>query len=89
MPATQDTGTLRGPRQGALPPRSGHLLGGIVARGTALGSDAFIAQHVQQRYDSTCAQENKLAQLPLNPQTHCSVLHNCLHHSEAHLLRNI
>ena len=27
--------------------------GGIVACGTALGSDAFIAQHIQQRCGST------------------------------------
>ena len=63
--------------------------GGIVACGTgSLGSDAFIAQHIQQRCDSTCAQVDKLVGLPLDPQTKWSVLHNCLQHREAHLMRN-
>ena len=62
--------------------------GGIVACGTALGSDAFIAQHIQQRCDGTCAQVDKLVGLPPDPQTKWSVLHNCLQHREAHLMRN-
>ena len=62
--------------------------GGIVACGTALGSDSFIAQHVIQRCDSTCAQVDKLVGLPLDPQTKWSVLHNCLQQREAHLKRD-
>ena len=62
--------------------------GGIVACGTALGSDAFIAQHIQQRCDSTGAQVDKLVGLPLDPLTKWSVLHNCLQQCEAHLMRN-
>ena len=62
--------------------------GGIVACGTALGSDACVAQHVQQRCDSTCAQVDKLVGLPLDAQTKWSLLHNCLQHREAHLVRN-
>ena len=54
----------------------------------ALGSDAFIVQHVRQRCDSTCAQVDDLVGLPLHPQAKCSVLHNCLQHREAHLMRN-
>ena len=61
---------------------------GIVACGTALGSDAFIAQHIQQRCDSTCARVDKLFGLPLDPQTKWSVLHNCLQHRAAHLMQN-
>ena len=56
---------------------------GIFTCGTALGSDAFIAQHIQQRCDRLCAQANKLVGLPLDPQTKRSVLHNCLQHREA------
>ena len=62
--------------------------GGIVSCGTALRSDAFIAQHIQQRCDSTCAQVDKLVGLPLDPQTKWSVLHSCLQRHEAHSIRN-
>ena len=62
--------------------------GGIVACGTALGSDAFIARHIQQRCDTTCAHVDKLVGLPLDPQTKWSVLHNCLQQREAHLKRD-
>ena len=40
--------------------------------------DTSIAQHIQQRCDSTCAQVDKLVGLPVDPQTKWSVLHNCL-----------
>ena len=61
---------------------------GMVACWTALGYDDFIADHVQRRCDSTCEQINKLAGLPLDPQAKWTVLHKCLQHGEAHLLRN-
>ena len=61
--------------------------GGTVACGTVLGNEAFIAQHIQQRCDSTCDQVEKLVGLPLDPQTKWSVLHNILQHREAHLMR--
>ena len=55
---------------------------------TALCSEAFIAQHIQQRYASTCTQVDKLVKLPLDPHTKWSVLHIFLQHREAHFLRN-
>ena len=61
---------------------------GMVACGTALGYDVCIADHVQRRCDITCEQIEKLVGLPLDPQTKWNVLHNCLEHREAHLLRN-
>ena len=76
---------------GTLPPSSGQLLQrccGTVACGTALGSDAFIAQHIQRRCDSTCAQVDQLVGLLLDPQTKWSVPHKCLQHREAHLMWN-
>ena len=60
---------------------------GTVACGTTLGSDAFIAQHIQQRCDSTCAQVDTLVGLPLDPQTKWSVLYDFLEHREAHFMR--
>ena len=63
--------------------------GDIVACGTALGIDVFIAQHIQQRCDSTCAKADKLVGVPLDPQKKWSVLHKCLQHHEAHLIRNV
>ena len=61
---------------------------GMVACGTALGYDDFIADHVQRRCDSSCKQIETLVGLPLDPQTKWDVLHNCLQHRKAHLLRN-
>ena len=62
--------------------------GGIVACGTALGSDAFTTQHIQQRCDRTCAQVDKLVGLLLDPQTKWNVLHNCQQQRKAHLVWN-
>ena len=42
--------------------------GGIVACVTALGHDAFTAQHVPQRCDGTCGQMDRLVGLPPDPQ---------------------
>ena len=60
------------------------VTGGIATCGTALGSDAFIAQHIQQRCDSTCAQVDQLVGLLLDPQARRSLLHNYLQHRKAH-----
>ena len=65
----------------AAKPGAAVATGGFVACGIAMGSDAFIAQHVQQRCDSTCAQVEagraaagsadkveRAAQLPATPR---------------------
>ena len=61
---------------------------GLVACGTALGHAHYIKEHVQYRCDRTYEQVKKLVGLPLDPQTQWCVLHNCLQHRKAHLLRN-
>ena len=61
---------------------------GLVACGTALGHAHFIEEHVQYRCDRTYEQVEKLVGLPLDPQTKWCVMHNCLQHREAHLLRH-
>ena len=57
-------------------------------RGTALGHDNFIEEHVRLRCDRICEQVEELVGLPLDPQTKWCVLHNCPLHREVHLLRN-
>ena len=61
---------------------------GLVACGTALGRAHSVLEHVQQRYERTYEQVEKLVGLPSDPQTEWRVLHSCLQHREAHLLRN-
>ena len=61
---------------------------GLVVCGTALGHAHAIEEQVQHRCDRTCEQVGTFVELPLDPQTKWCVLHNCLQHREAHLLRN-
>ena len=61
---------------------------GLVACGTAVGHAHFVKDHVQNRCDRTCEHVEKLVGLPLDPQTKWCVLHNCLQHRGAHVLRN-
>ena len=57
----------------------------LEACGTALGHARFIEEHDQHRCDRTCEQAEKLAGLPLDPQTKWRVLRKCLEHREAHV----
>ena len=61
---------------------------GMVACGTVLGYDDFVADHVQRRCDSTWEQIAKLVGPPLDPQTKWNVLYSSLQNREAYLLRN-
>ena len=53
-----------------------------------LGHDAFTAQHVQQRCDSTCTHMYRLVGLPLDLQTKWSVPHDCLKNRKARFILN-
>ena len=62
---------------------------GMVATGTPLGTDAFVASQVKKRCQRTAELIDKLVGLPLRAQTQWAVLFNCLQHREAHLLRAV